>query len=309
VVLDALGATLATGKGPLSYWRQTVPLAELEAVKVAVLSTTGDITVVLDNAVVVSGIRKGPSARHDSNAHSWKLFWECVGSRRVTAIKIKSHLDEPAALRAGVEHLHWEANRLADELADAAALEAQLPPEAVMAVQMADQKAFLVQEHLLAVAAAVAQDAARLYGPSTRLERAREARARAQTRKEELEALLSTTAHRWCEATNRCLNCLVGPSRVEPLREFLASPCSGRPRAIHESHALQRHRGLWFCDRCGASGSRRFTARGLGGPCHPPTAYGLSVLSRIREGRLPAHRRAWPDEEEENLSGLILESS
>ena len=96
----------------------------------------------------------------------------------MTAIKIKSHLDETAALQAGVERLHWRANSLADELAEAAALEAQLPPEAVMAVQAADRKAYLVQEHLLAVAAAVAQDAARLYGPSTRLERAREARAR-----------------------------------------------------------------------------------------------------------------------------------
>ena len=200
--------TIATGKGPLRYFKQTVPLSELEAVKVAVLSTRGNITVCIDNAAIVRGIQKGPHAKHTNNAHAWKLFWECVGGRVVTAVKVKSHQTAAEASAAGVEHRHWLANHLADELADEAALAAQLLAQDITAVQQADKRVLEVQQHLLAVAFAAAQRAQHLYGPITRLERAREARARAQGRKEALEAALATTRHRWCADSGRCLSCL-----------------------------------------------------------------------------------------------------
>jgi ribonuclease HI len=308
VVLDHNLETIATGQGPLHYHKQTVPLSELEAVKVAVLSTQGNITVVIDNAVIVRGIRKGPHAKHRFNTHAWKLFWECVGDGVVTAVKVKSHQTAEAARDAGVEHQHWLANHLADQLADEAALSAQLPAQDIIAVQQEDRRAREVQEHLRAVAFAVAQAAPLLYGPSTRLERAQEARARAQDRRAALEAALATTQHRWCAVSGRCLTCLRGPAQSCTKGAFLRTECEGRPHQIHSSHRLRRHRGLWFCVHCGATGSRRFSARGLGGPCHPPTPSGTRTITRLLAGVLPYHRQAWPDEEEEEASGLVLVS-
>ena len=157
----------------MDYWKQTIPLAELAAVQALLLCRTGDITVVVDNASVVKGINRGPHYKHRHNQHSWDVFRHLVGDRRITAVKVKSHLTEEEATAAGVELQHWAANQEADALAEEAARRAQLDPEAVVAVRAEDAKARRVQEHLLAVGLAVARDAPRLYGPSNRLARAR----------------------------------------------------------------------------------------------------------------------------------------
>jgi hypothetical protein len=178
------------------------------------------------------------------------------------------------------------------------------------AVRWADARAQAVQEHLLAVSMAVAQEAGRLYGPSSRLERAREARQRAQERKARLEAAVAGTTHRWCPSSGRCLVCFKGPTRELPKAAFLQTTCAGQPHQIHSSHDLQCHRGLWFCGHCGATGVRRFTAhRGLGAPCHPPTASGKVMLTRLRAGKLPYGRSAWPDQAVEEELGLELVAS
>ncbi len=307
VALGPSGEVRFSGHGPLDYWRQTVPLAELAAVTALLLCTVGDITVVIDNDAVVRGIRAGPGRKHESNPHAWRVFWTVVGDRQVHAIKVKSHLDAAAAEAAGVPWLHWRGNLLADEQAERAALAAQLPPADLEAVRWADQRAQAVQEHLLAVSMAVAQDAGRLYGPSSRLERAREARQNAQARKERLEAATAGTSHQWCPTSGRCLVCFLGPTRDTPKAAFLLTPCGGQPHQIHGSHDLQRHRGLWFCGHCGATGVRRFSAhRGLGAPCHPPTASGKVMLARLRAGKLPYGRSAWPDQAVEEELGLEL---
>ena len=222
---------------------------------------------------------------------------------------MKSHLDEAAALEARVPWLHWRGNTLADQLAESATQAAQLEGADIEAVRWADTRAQALQEHLLAVSMAVAKEAGRLYGPSSRLERAREARQRAQARKERLEASLATTAHRWCPREGRCLVCLRAPTKEQPKGAFLESPCLGRPYQIHVSHDLKRHRGLWYCWYCGGTGTRRFSARrGLGAPCHPPTTCGKTMLTRLGAGKLPYHLTAWPDEAVEEELGLELVS-
>ncbi len=307
VVVGPDGAEVASAPGPLDYWKQTVPLAELAAVTALLLCTVGNVTVIIDNATVVEGIQKGPDHKHSTNKHAWKLLWATVGDRRLEAIKVKSHLDEAAAAATGVPWLHWRANALADGLAERAAMAAQLPAEDLEAVRWVDTRARAVQEHLLAVSMAVAKEAGRLYGPSARLERAREARQRAEARRARLEATLATTAHRWCPSSGRCLACLKTPSREVPKAAFLATACAGVPHQIHSSHALEKHRGLWFCGHCGATGVSRFSAhRGLGAPCHPPTTSGKVMLTRLRAGKLPYGRSAWPDEAVEESSGLEL---
>ena len=206
--------------------------------------------------------------------------------------------------------LHWLGNSRADQLAEAAALSAQLEAADIEAVRWADARAQAVQDHLLAVSMAVAKEAGRLYGPSSRLERARDARQRALARKARLEASLASTAHKWCPKEGRCLTCPRAPSREHPKEVLLGSPCLGRPFQIHDAHALQRHRGLWFCGHCGGTGSRRFSARrGLGAPCHPPSTSGKTMLTRLAAGKLPYHLTAWPDEVVEEELGLELVSS
>ena len=132
------------------------------------------------------------------------------------------------------------------------------------------------------------------------------ARARAAARRERRGALLATTDHSWCEARGRCLSCLRAPTRDVPKDAFLATPCQKRPFQIHDSHDLRNHRGLWYCQVCGAAGSKRFTTRGLGGECQPPTEGRLRTLTKLRAGDLPYGHRAWPDEAEEERTGLEL---
>ncbi len=271
------------------------------------MCTVGDLTVVIDNAAVVLGIQKGPTHKHDTNCHAWRVFWALVGDRRITAIKVKSHHDEAAAAEAGVLWLHWRENTLADQLAEAAALAAQFAAEDLEAVRWVDSRAQAVQEHLLAVSMAVAQEAGRLYGPSSRLERAREARKRTQERRARLAAALAGTARRWCPNLGRCLVCLRGPTRELPREALLNTAFAGQPHHIHSSHDLRCHRGLWFCGHCGATGVRRFTAqRGLAAPCHPPAASSKVMLTRLLAGKLPYGRSAWPDEAVEEELGLEL---
>ena len=131
----------ASGYGPLDYWKQTVPLAELAAVQALLLCTTGDLTVIIDNASVVKGINRGPHRKHRQNQHCWDVFWALVGTRRVTAVNVKSHPTEEEATAAGVEPQHWAANQAAAGLAEEAARQAQLSPQAVAAVRAEDAKA------------------------------------------------------------------------------------------------------------------------------------------------------------------------
>ncbi len=297
---------LAGGAGPLDYWKQTVPLSELVAATAALLCTVGDVEFVIDNADVVAGIRAGPYHKHKTNRHAWRVFWHTAGDRRLTAHKVKSHLTEEEATEAGVEPLLWYANASADRLAEQAAQAAQPSQEDAAAVQAADRKAALVLEHLTAVAFHVAQDARHLYGPANRLERAREARERAEARKGRLETALSNTTHQWCGTKSKCLTCFLGPTKDQPKEAFLLTACTGRPHQIHDSHSLKRHRELWFCSVCGCTGSRRLAARGLGGPCHPASDSGRRTLLRLQAGRLPYHVKAWPDEGAEAAFGLEL---
>ena len=308
VIMGSDHSTIASGRGPLLCWRQTVPLAELDAARVALLCTKGPVTLLIDNAAIVKGIRRGPMHKHSANAHQWKAFWEAAGDRAVTGLKIKAHQEAQEAEEAGVPRQHWIANQRADQLAEQAAQEAQLPEDHLAAIRSVDTLARAVQEHLAAVAQAVAQDARGLYGPSSRHQRAADARQRAAVRAERLETILATTAHTWCQRRRRCLACNRAPTRAAPREVFLQTPCTGRPSGIHNSHRLRRHRGLWYCSVCGSSGARRFTSRGLGGPCHPPSISGRRTLTRLQEGSLPYHRRAWPDEEAEEAYGLELVS-
>ncbi len=76
MVLDGAGQEVCPGRGPLLGWRQTVPLAELAAVRALLHVTTGPIQVYIDSKVVVKGIHRGASWRHTRNAYQWEDVWK-----------------------------------------------------------------------------------------------------------------------------------------------------------------------------------------------------------------------------------------
>ncbi len=176
----------------------------------------------------------------------------------MVALKIQAHQSLEAALEAGTEAVARAANCAADELAEQAAAAAQLPGAAVAAVQRHDHETLQVQQHLAAVALQVAKDAPSLYGPSPRLQRRAEAANRARERQEALEEALRLTEHCLDESTGKCTKCLKGPTATQPKLGFLRSPCEGMPHAIHATHTMRLTRGLWWCERCGGIGFRKF---------------------------------------------------
>ena len=140
-MLDQEGTVLGKGHGPLHCWKQTVPLSELEGAKIALLCTTGPIHLLVDNAAVVKGIRRGPDYKRRVHSHRWKLFWEAAAGRPITVTKIKSHMERAEAIQTGMDPVHWLANSLADELAEAGARRAQLPAANVAEVLRLDKEA------------------------------------------------------------------------------------------------------------------------------------------------------------------------
>ncbi len=243
-ILDPSGNLLASGSGPLTSWRQTVPLAELEAATQLALSTKGDLTFHVDATYVLRGVRRGSASVPKRHSYQWQRFWAAVGDRRAEALKIAAHKTLDQALQEGVDPVAWEANDQADKLAERAAAEAQLPAEAVAAVQRLDEEARRVQLHLAAVALHVAKAAPSLYGPSSRLQRRAEAANRARGKQEELEAAQRLTEHSVDLTTGRCTKCLRGPTAALPKLLFLRSACEGRPHELHDSHAIRLTRGL-----------------------------------------------------------------
>jgi ribonuclease HI len=299
-VLNAEGEIVARGWGPLTSWRQTVPLSELEAATQLARCTLGDLDINIDASYVVRGVRRGPENLPKRYTYQWQKFWEAVGGRAVVARKIKAHQSREEALGAGVAESDWAANEAADQLAEQAAMAAQLPAEAVAEVQRLDAEALKVQQHLAAVALDVARRAPSLYGPSSRLQRRAEAAQRARERRETLEEARRLTTHSLDEA-GRCKNCLRGPTGAQPALAFLRELCTGRPHAIHATHAMNLTRGLWWCERCGGIGHRKFQK--LSRECKRPSASAVRTIARLQKGDRPYHLSRWPDEED----GLQLE--
>jgi hypothetical protein len=120
---------------------------------------------IIDSSYVVKGIRRGPHFKHAVNSYQWRDFWEAAGDRTVTAVKTKSHVSAQEAEAAGTPAQHWFANQQADHFAEQAARDAQLPEDHLAAIHSVDKLAREVQEHLSAVALAVAQDSRGLLRP------------------------------------------------------------------------------------------------------------------------------------------------
>ena len=112
------------------------------------------VVLAIDNSYVVGalqqfagGWRPGPAAKH---GEAWAQLLgneagaELLVSGRVKVVKIKSHLSRAQAAAAGHAVTSWEANRLADVAADAAAARAEHGPGDLRVIRMLDEAAGLV---------------------------------------------------------------------------------------------------------------------------------------------------------------------
>ena len=82
---------LGWGRGPLTAFKQSVPLAELRGATEALKHTSGPITIVIDSSVVVNGFYNGAGFKHVVNSSAWKVFWQQAESRQSRVLKVKSH--------------------------------------------------------------------------------------------------------------------------------------------------------------------------------------------------------------------------
>ena len=108
--------------------KQTVPRAELTALRWVAWRTSGDIEIAVDAAYVVKGFKRGPKHVHGSNADAWRDLWEAVAEREGT-ITLKWTKSHPTMhdfeLYEDTPWWQFQLNAWVDGLAEAAA-DAQL---------------------------------------------------------------------------------------------------------------------------------------------------------------------------------------
>ena len=90
---------MAWAHGPVDHWKQTVPISELTAAIQSVIMTSGPLVLVVDAMSVVTGIKKGPLAPHQTNKQLWARFWSVAAGRQIEVHKIKSHQTPEQASR------------------------------------------------------------------------------------------------------------------------------------------------------------------------------------------------------------------
>ena len=133
--------------------------------------------------------------------------------------------------------------------------------------------------------------------------------------KETLSQLLLNTQHTVCADGHRvscsvCLNSYSATDRA--CKDWLRSPCIAirsphckhtriheyagihiGNNTIHVSHNLYKYRGLLYCLKCGALGTKQ--VRLLAKPCQPPTETGTRNIQYLLAGKKPAGILAWPE--------------
>ena len=133
--------------------------------------------------------------------------------------------------------------------------------------------------------------------------------------KETVSQLLLNTQHTICADGTRvsCSVCL-SSYRISDsaCKDWLKSPCTAmRPphykhthideltsihignNTIHVSHNLFKYRGLLYCLKCGALGTKQ--VRHLAKPCQPPTETGTRNIQCLLAGKKPAGILEWPE--------------
>ena len=220
---------LAAAWGPLPG-RQTVPRAELYALCVLLaLRPAEALTVHIDCFPVYQGWKAGQEACMKGSAMDdlWWLFWGLLRPRPGALLLLwcPSHTTPASVAQGLLSKEAFLANAAADCLASRAAAAAQLSPDLVQRVREVDALVLAVQDRLVAINLAVAQE----LGPLRRTWRKR--------RKEEpaaqLAALRAATTHRLARQgrTVFCAVCLQSCQLALQARWLARGPCPGPPPA------------------------------------------------------------------------------
>ena len=264
--------TLEVGRfGPLPGSIHTVPRAELYAALYALQnSRKADVRLVSDSKYFVDSTSKHLNELIlTGNGELWEeYFKEAEKKDSVTVIKVKAHGSDEQLISGTTSWRDYAGNAYADLLAIEGAVRAALPAAILLEVDYMDQMAFKVQQRLIAVVCA----------SDTREQDKKDAAAHKRKRDEEY---LQRSQEENLEAQRIAeLERDLGPVEV-PMRLGGA-----KSSLIHDSHRVTAHRGILWCETCGAYASSR--GRGLLHNCLGfPTETGREVLRRVRLGLTP----------------------
>ena len=262
------------------------------------------ICVVTDSELTFLGI--GDRRRCGENADVWVALWNLVSTKslRLTGKWVKAHLLEKPELRAKYPTACVDVfgNACADQLAERAAIPAQVPDTVAKTVLSWQARTLAIQKRMVAILMHLVVEFPRATRPSVRrpfvcpLERA-------ACESEHMVVLRKHGAS--------CATCLQGcADGLDAQRLWLSTPCLGhaipldsmeaRPvpvplspdfptymsgRVVHCSHAVFVFKGLAFCTQCGCFGAWR--VKNLVLACAGITKYGTNSLRRILAGNPP----------------------
>ena len=311
--------------GTLGGPQQTVPRAELYAVRMAVKHTAGPITIFSDCKYVVDGYHKGRDHTvQGSNGDLWLELWQACQGREgtVTMAKVKAHTSEEEVQAGLISRYHQAGNKLSDEYAGKGSQLHQVPEDVVAQITDIDKMATCVLLRLQVINMACAKEFHNLKsrrqeapGQAVAPLQAQRPRSLAQRAQEKLTLL----GHKIniSHVKLACTQCY----QSRPVKEALAwvkegqcpgppapsTGSSGAPRpptthkqghqrfgqgTVHETHRTTLIKGLLFCWGCGGFSVNK--VRALAKPCAPLKCK-RARLTRVRRGLPPTSSVQWPE--------------
>ena len=293
-------------------WYGSVPgaqsgyTAECAALLHALLRTSGNCTMVMDNMPVIKLFRKSPRSDLKHNGLLWQAIFQARDQRRlrgggdICLTWIGSHKTLEHSLQAGACPEHWVVNSIADALAGRAASEAGLPADRVEQVLSSATKAHSILARLVCVATHIKPAAGR---------EGSHCRKNSGEKLQQVEKWAKAAGHALTSSC-RCVKCGLQINLAHSalsLEGILTMPCVGGIRQdllkhegrsgedcilllnnieAHSSHALATSGALrlHFCVSCGCYGASR--SNKLRQPCrHFATEAGRAALASIAAGK------------------------
>ena len=271
---------------------------------------------VTDNKNVYDTFNKGKlSAMNSSNCDLWKDIYRLMDTKtlQIQVRWMNSHLRElhnegklPEGLPEGISWYDVDANDVADKYADIAAEKAQLPDSVTASPIRYMELTQKIQKRLTHIL---------LNLPPRKIEKISKPVPQPRIG---VAQLIHKTNHNLVVSKNRltCKDCFNSFRTDDPAcKHWLTSHCFKNTLAphvkhirlatdanfhignqtIHSSHNMFSYKGLLFCFKCGAHGSKKLNL--LSKQCEQATLTGERALKYILRGDKPPGITEWPDEQ------------
>ena len=208
-------------------------------------------------------------------------------SGKVNILKVKSHLTWKQTEPTGTPWIGWEANRVADKLADKGAILSEYSPGDINLVRLLSSNAEDVVQRLVAVGRYV------VANRQVPIKTPKEPNASLRMRLSEAARVNQHELKFMAQGGSGGVVCQTCQqhSRLRAAMAWVTSRCPGPGTA--QGHRMATVHGLPFCLRCG-----RFSRAGLRGACAGhATSFGLRMLSRLNATppMPPYGYKTWPD--------------